>query len=75
METTLSVSTATTAGSRWLSQERAAREAGVSVRTLERWRRRGLLRAYRPVPGGRVFIDATELDAAIRQHAETPSAA
>lgn len=47
-----------------LTREEAAEALAVHVDTIDRWRRRGLLRSTRPA-GGRVLIDPASLRALI----------
>ncbi len=50
----------------FLSVSAAAAWAHVSSRTLRRWLRAGLP-SYQPIPGGRIFLIASELERFIRR--------
>jgi hypothetical protein len=54
------------AGRRYFGWSEAERYSGLSIETLKRMAKRGLLHIYRPTPR-RVAIDRLELDAAIRR--------
>ncbi len=51
-----------TIDSKYLTTREAARRARVCERTISDWRKRGILRTFRPAGVKRVLIDRDELD-------------
>lgn len=54
---------------KWIRREGAARRAGVTLRTIDNWRREGKIKTYRDEIG-RVWISGDEIDRLITPMAE-----